>query len=45
MIFVSAVVALMELYDFDEQDFIKLWRGEKTLITLLIVNFSYEFMS
>ena len=28
MIFVSAVVALMELYDFDEQDFIKLWRGE-----------------
>ncbi len=31
MIFVSVIVALMELYDFDEQDFIKLWRGEKNI--------------
>ncbi|CAG69334.1 conserved hypothetical protein [Acinetobacter baylyi ADP1] len=28
MTFVSVIVALMELYDFDEQDFIKLWRDE-----------------
>ena len=38
MIFVSVIVALMELYDFDEQDFIKLWRGEKILTTQLTVN-------
>ena len=31
MIFVSVIVALMELYDVDEQDFIKLWRGEKNI--------------
>jgi hypothetical protein len=29
MIFVSAIIALMELYDIDEYDFMKLWRGEK----------------
>jgi hypothetical protein len=28
MIFVSAIIALMELYDIDEYDFMKLWRGE-----------------
>ena len=28
MIFVSVIIALMELYDIDEYDFIKLWRGE-----------------
>ncbi|ESK56596.1 A1S_2505 family phage non-structural protein [Acinetobacter tjernbergiae] len=28
MIFVSAIIALMELYDFDEQDFIALWQGK-----------------
>ncbi len=28
MTFVSVIIALMELYDIDEYDFIKLWRGE-----------------
>lgn len=28
MIYVGVIVALMELYDIDEQDFKKLWRGE-----------------
>jgi hypothetical protein len=28
MIYVSVIIALMELYDIDEYDFIKLWRGE-----------------
>lgn len=28
MIFVSVIIALMELYDFDEQDFIALWQGK-----------------
>ncbi|HCK31278.1 MAG TPA: hypothetical protein DIT34_08255 [Acinetobacter ursingii] len=31
MIFVGVIVALMELYDIDEQDFIKLWRGDITI--------------
>jgi len=31
MIFVSVIIALMELYDIDEQDFIKLWRGDLTI--------------
>ena len=31
MIFVSVIIALMELYDIDEYDFIKLWRGELTI--------------
>ena len=28
MIFVGVIIALMELYDIDEYDFMKLWRGE-----------------
>lgn len=32
MIFVSAIVALMELYDIDEQDFVKLWRNEIEIV-------------
>jgi len=28
MTFVSVIIALMELYDIDEYDFLKLWRGE-----------------
>jgi hypothetical protein len=31
MIFVSAIIALMELYDFDEQDFIALWQGKSII--------------
>ena len=31
MIFVSVIIALMELYDIDEYDFIKLWRDELTI--------------
>jgi len=28
LVFTGVIIALMELYDFNEQDFIRLWEGE-----------------
>lgn len=32
MVFVGVIMALMELYDFDETDFIRLWNGEIEIV-------------
>ena len=32
MIFVGTIIALMELYEFDEQEFIELWQGQREIV-------------